>query len=427
MNGYDPESLAEVWRNMRKTSPSGHPKNLPIGVDGMRVENFERNLTKQIHEISRRISRHAEDGLPSYDFAALLCFEQLKSSVGFRKIHVPRLRDQLVLRAMHGDLVHTAEKQGLRLSQPSPIPLVKAFRNALVKFSDPWILRTDVHSFFDSVPRDKVMVDATNLGISGTTRGLLTKWSASLRARMPGKLQAMKDVQVAGLPQGLSLSSSLAELWANKIDRAVDDRFHYFRYVDDIVVICESRSSAKAALGWLGSTLSDLDLSLSQAKTEISSIHRGVSWLGLIHFKENIHVDRQRLERWLRRFETIRRRAAENFRACLDDGARESVLNQFHREIRDEINGRTSSRPAWYTLSEDAGEWKEMDRAIHAMIRSFHRQAGVQPPSSRQLPSIHRALLARKSRKKLSVPSNADQGPCAIFSQVENQQPNKGT
>lgn len=421
MSGYEPEDLAKVWHNMSKPSPSGRPKGLPIGVDGMRAENFERNLKQQIHEISRKVVRIADDGLPAYDFAALLCFEQLKRSVGFRRIHIPRLRDQLVLRAMHNDVVCAADKNGLRLCPPPPIQMVKAFRNVLGDFPDPWILRTDVHSFFDSVPRDRIIDETSNLGISKTTRGLLTKWSISLRARSPGKLQATTDVPVSGLPQGLSLSSALAELWASKIDRAVDDRFLYFRYIDDIVVVCESRLEAESALGWLEGKMGDLDLRLSHLKTQISSIQSGVSWLGLLHFNEKIYVERERLERWLRRFAAIRRRAAENLRNCIDKCARESALNEFHREVRNEINGRTSSRPAWYTMSEEDGEWKAMDRAVHAMIRSFHRQAGAPPPSGRQLPSIHRALLARKSRQKISVPSNADQGPCAIFSKVENQ------
>jgi len=405
---YEPENLTDVWRTLRKPSPSGQPRVLPIGVDGMRTDIFERNLIHNIHEISRRIGRIADDGLTSYNFSALLCFEQPKNTGGFRKIYIPRIRDQVVLRTMHDDLVYAANIQGLRLCPPPPLSLVKAFRNALRQFSNPWILRTDIHSFFDSVPRAKVLDCTSTLNISETTRGLLTKWSATLRARLPGKLLTNQNSLLSGLPQGLSLSSSLAELWASKIDMSIKDRFHYFRYVDDIVVICETRLTAEAALSWLECKIIDLNLKLSFPKTQILPLYGGVPWLGLVHFPDKICVERERLERWLRRFAAIRRRAMENLRSHTDKSSRESVLQSFHREVRDEVSGRTSSRPAWYTISHESGEWKEMDRAIHAMIRSFHHQAGALPPSGRQLPSIHRALLARKSRLTFSVPSKAD-------------------
>jgi hypothetical protein len=426
MTGYQPADLAAVWSKMRNPPRMGVPKDLPTGVDGMRTEHFEKNLSLQLHEISRRIGRMEEDNVTSYHFSTLLCFEQPKNSSGFRKIHVPRLRDQVVLRAMHDDLVQAAKINGLCLCPPNPKTLVNSFRQALESYSEPWILRTDIQSFFDSVPRDRVIHEAMNLRISHETRGLLSKWSSTLRSRSTGKLQGYRDLPVVGLPQGLSLSSSLAELWAIKIDQAATNKLLYFRYIDDIVVICESRHAAEESLEFLKIVVSNLGLCLSNTKTQISSIKDGVSWLGLEHFKEKIFIEKNRLDRWLRRFHVIRRRAAEKLRVCISESEKEIALKIFHREIRDEITGRTSSRPSWYMNCEDTGEWKMMDQIIHSMIRSLHRQAGADPPQGRQLPSIHRTLHAMKSRIQLSAPSNADQGPCALFSSEENQSPIKG-
>ena len=408
MNDYQVEHLKAVWQRMRSPRGDAIKRSLPVGLDGMRAEVWEKNLDAYLGEIARRI--HPKFGGDShfYRFGPMLRLEQRKSSTGHRIIYIPRLRDQLVLRAMHDDISRSAEEIGIRLKLPAPTSFVREFRECLTRFPEPWIFRTDIVSFYDSIPRDRVIEVAEKLPISERTKTLLRHWSASCRARKTGRIHALEDQVVNGLPTGLSISSSLSELWAYEIDRQIDSSWCYFRYVDDIAVVCRLKEEAEAAQAQVERLVHQAGLALSGKKTEISCLKNGVTWLGLHHEAQHFTMDPERLERWLRQFARLTKETSKLLREIDPETDQEHIVREYHKQLRDEISGRTSYRPAWYAMADESGEWRAMDRVIHSMIRSIHRQAGIKPPSGKRLPSLHRAMMARKKRQTISAPSKAD-------------------
>jgi hypothetical protein len=192
------------------------------------------------------------------------------------------------------------------------------------------------------------------------------------------------------------------------LDTEARVRFRFFRHVDDIAVVCDTEREALEARGWLGPRIQALGLDLSPAKTAIHRLRDGIPWLGLIHYEDRVALEPGRIEKWLRRLAAMRRRAGDEL--ARPDAHYPSILAAFHRTVRDEISGRSSSRPTWYAETIDDGSWRRFDRSLHAIIRSLHRQAGVAPPTGRQLPSLHRAILGRVRDHKHSAPSPADEG-----------------
>lgn len=408
---YSPEALAAVWRRLRWRRGRAEAKELAVGVDGMRSAAFERRLPLHLAEISRRILRAGPDGLPSYRFGPLLQFEHGKPGGGVRRIHVARLRDQVVLRALHEELsVAWRTQAGLELSPPEPRATLAAFRALLTAPDARWALRADVKGFFDSVPREAAVEFALAATKDSVTRGLLRVWSRDLRVRPAWRAGRAADVPAGGLPQGLSLSASLAELWGSRLDAALRGQFRHLRFVDDIVVVGATRAEMTAARETLARAAGELGLELSAPKTKILPLARGVPWLGMRHFPDRAEPDPDRVDKWLQRFVGLRRKAGRALEACAEAGARREVLRQFHADVRAELSGRLSWRVRWYALAEDDDVWRELDRSLHAMIRSLHRRAGEPPPSGRRLPSVHRALRLRR----LSASPHAEQGPCAI-------------
>ncbi len=407
-----------AWKRIRFHPVTGKPRELCAGVDGQRASGFEKNLASSLREISRRILREAADGLPAYRFAPLLRIEKTKAAGGIRFIHIPRIRDQIVLRALHEDLLRAAMAKGLDLGVPRPAEAVWDFRAALCLAGDAWVLRSDIRSFYDAIPRREVVEEAVALGLSKTAEGLLRRLDLDVRARPPWRSGKSFDFSLGGLPQGLSVAASLSELWAARLDEAAKAHgLAWFRFVDDIAVVCKSPREAEDALDWLLPTLRKHRLEASISKTAIHPLRAGVPWLGFFHFPSHIQADTSRAGRWLNRFASIRRKAAAALESAADPAAKQKILSDFHSEIRDEITGKTSSRPSWYALAQDQGEWKSLDSSLHALIRSLHRRAGAAPPTGRQLPSIHRAIAARR---EFSARSTADQGPCATISNSEN-------
>lgn len=405
MTPYTVEALEQIWDGLRaKWSRSG--RGSPVGVDGTRIDRFAKNLRDNLREIARLVHRTDSRGVTAYRFAPLLRMERPKRTGGSRIIHIPRLRDQIVLRAMHEDVVATAARQSIPLRTRPPKALLDAFRAALRPHAV--VVRTDVRDFFPSVPREQVVDLVESLQPHPLTAGLLAGWSTTLQARVPWTSGSDRDAPVPGVPPGVSLSSCLAELWMAGLDAEMAGRTSYHRYVDDIAIVCDSAEEASREQAWLESRIRSLGLEISPAKTSIHRLEQGVPWLGLVHFVDRTVIEAGRTSQWLRRFAAIRQRAGE---ALAQRGAdRDEILAGFHRAIRDEITGRTSSRPAWYALTADDGSWRRLDQSLHAMIRSLHRQAGAPPPAGRRLPSIHRAIRGRSAASRDSAPSKADQG-----------------
>ncbi len=412
---YDVASLREVWHRMRRVGWTGLPRRLATGVDGMRAEAFEANLDRNLAEVARRIARNDDEGLPSYAFAPLLRIVQAKGGgTGERALHVPRVRDQLVLRGMHDALLEAARAGlGVDLRTPPPAVVVARFREAIRGLSNPYVLRTDIRAFFDSAPRERLVEQAIALGLDPVSSGLFRSWSRQVRARPAWRAGTHHDVPAAGLPQGLSVSASLAELLGNAIDRKAAPRFRWFRYVDDILVVCGSAREAEEACGWVADEVATFGLELSPAKTAVRRFEDGVSWLGMTHGPSGTHADPARVQRWVARFALMRRRAGAEIRATTDPAEARRVAADFERAVRAEVEGKTSTRAAWYALVEDDGAFRELDQSIHALVRSVRRSAGLPPPEGRNLPSVHRHVRARRTR--FPTPSSAEQGPCATL------------
>jgi hypothetical protein len=422
---YSVESLAKSWQKMRRHPRTSAIRELAVGVDGTKAEMFEARLLQNLKEISRRIHRTDEDGLPSYRFGPLLKFEHKKTSGATRDSYVARIRDQLVLRIVHETVCAAAQRHlGTSLKPPRTVEMIDNFRRDAAGLSGPFVLRTDIQSFFESVPRNRVVDHAVNLVDEPMTKGLLLKWSSYISGRPAWHSGQRSDFALSGLPPGISLSSSLAELYLVGLDKQAQQRFRWFRYTDDILVLCESEAAAHAAREWLNGAIDNLGLSISSHKTKIERLQDGVPWLGLIHFSSETRAEPARVRRWLNRFVSMKRNAAVQVRTCSDSESRKAVVAEFHRNLRREVRGLGNSRPHWYSRVDDDGLWKRLDSSLHAMIRSLHRVASLSAPTGRLLPSVHSMIAVR--RERLSAPQNANQGQCANSPDTQGLTPTKG-
>ncbi|MBO6183499.1 MAG: hypothetical protein J6O88_02245, partial [Chryseobacterium sp.] len=81
-------------------------------------------------------------------------------------------------------------------------------------------------------------------------------------------------ISYPGLPRGLSISSSLSEIYMRNFDKAIqryDDVYYYARFVDDIIIFLNNRKSAEELFQNLNSIMLNekLDLEINNDKTEL--------------------------------------------------------------------------------------------------------------------------------------------------------------
>jgi retron-type reverse transcriptase len=122
------------------------------------------------------------------------------------------------------------------------------------------LLVTDVQNFYEGIWHKELLADIERLGTNTLAHRrllgrMLAKWS-----RYDG----------FALPQNRDASSFLANIYLQHIDSdMLDKRYDYFRYMDDIRVVCKDRFEARRALLDLIESLRHRHLNVNASKTHI--------------------------------------------------------------------------------------------------------------------------------------------------------------
>ncbi|HCT7985005.1 antiviral reverse transcriptase Drt3a [Serratia sp. Je.1.23.a] len=143
------------------------------------------------------------------------------------------------------------------------------------------ILKGDIKSFYESIPRNLVLAKIEeNRILSYQNRRII---------RQVFSCSAVSSI--AGLPRGISISASLSELYIREFDRyvrAIEGVYYYSRYVDDFIVFCYDHSNR--VFEEIQRKLQQLELKLNYKKImKINSLKlfngtERLNFLGYEHF-----------------------------------------------------------------------------------------------------------------------------------------------
>jgi len=144
-----------------------------------------------------------------------------------------------------------------------------------------WVLESDVANCFEAIPHSKLMSAIEERIVD---RRLLKLLRAMLRVGV------MEDQAVtrsaSGTPQGGVISPCLCNVYLHRLDRQWAQRGTgaLVRFADDMVVMCQTRQEAEQALVALRAILSELGLTLKDAKTRIVELREGGEGLDFLGF-----------------------------------------------------------------------------------------------------------------------------------------------
>jgi hypothetical protein len=145
--------------------------------------------------------------------------------------------------------------------------IVRALKHSLLKRYTHAVYRLDIKSFFASIPHGKLLSRIAEVrSLDRITNELVSQF---LR-----EYEALKGVPV-GIPQGVGLSSQLAELYLDDLDRAMRSYpgvLFYSRYVDDIILVLEGKEVRDQIAEEINRLLSDLDLEVNKTYEKFSNI-----------------------------------------------------------------------------------------------------------------------------------------------------------
>ncbi|WP_282118715.1 RNA-directed DNA polymerase [Ruegeria atlantica] len=172
----------------------------------------------------------------------------------------------------HRVLSHRKAKTPSRYLFQNKIERWLTYEGVTYTFKDDkkYLLATDLANYFENIRKKDII---------GAFEKLLPKVAATSeqKQQIRNALQLLDNCldhwsfnDGFGLAQNRDASSFLANVVLNDIDRSMEQMgYDYYRYVDDIRVICRSETHAKSALMDLISCLRVRGLNINSAKTEI--------------------------------------------------------------------------------------------------------------------------------------------------------------
>ncbi len=169
-----------------------------------------------------------------------------------------------------------------------------------------WALRMDVRRYFASVDHAVLM---TLLG-----RVVRGPW-LDLCGRVVESFGDVREDRMCGIPLGNLTSQLFANIYLHELDRFVTHELHvrrYARYMDDTIVVSRDRDALASYVARCRAFLRDvLHLEVPEEKTTITSVDRGVDWLGFVLFPHHRVLRMATLRR-------MRHHLRERVFACLD-------------------------------------------------------------------------------------------------------------
>jgi len=151
-------------------------------------------------------------------------FNTRSLSKGKKLFSTHSLENIMVMRKINDNI-----RRAYRVKQANRFDIIKQIQQALKETTPKHVIRLDIRSFYESVPRRRLVekIRADRL-VSTRTLELLSRL-----------LRLTSHSGSRGLPRGLQVSATLAEIHASHLERdlrAIEGVYYVARYVDDIVI-----------------------------------------------------------------------------------------------------------------------------------------------------------------------------------------------
>lgn len=247
-----------AWQRVRRKGGAG-------GVDGVTLEDFERNLKNNLYAVWNRMSSG------SYIPRPVRRVEIPKGNGKKRPLGIPTVRDRIAQEVVRArlekvlDPLFHEESYGFRPGR-TPQAAIASCRERCLRLD--WVVDVDIEQFFDTISHDLLM--------KAVERHCPEKWMTLYIQRwLKAGVETREGTRPSerGTPQGGVISPLLANLFLHYafdmwIGRTYPD-VAFERYADDIVIHCRSEAESYVIRNALESRFTEVGLRLHPEKTRI--------------------------------------------------------------------------------------------------------------------------------------------------------------
>jgi RNA-directed DNA polymerase len=234
------------------------------GVDHQTVEDFGIRAMAELERLAEEL--RTEQYRPH---AVRRVWIPKPGSTEKRPLGIPAVRDRVVQTALLDvlepifDVTFAEHSYGFRRGRGCHHALERV--EALLEQGYGYLVDADLQSYFDTIPKDKLLDRVRERVSDSRVLRLLARFLEQ------GVLDGLKEwTPEKGTPQGAVISPLLANLYLNPLDHLVaDNGLAMVRYADDFVILCRTREDADRALALVEQWVQENGLKLHPTKTKI--------------------------------------------------------------------------------------------------------------------------------------------------------------
>jgi RNA-directed DNA polymerase len=283
---YDKVCLSD---NIFSASQSVLANRGAAGVDHQTIGQFWDHISKEVERLaeelrSRKYQPHAVKRV----------WIPKPGSSEQRPLGIPSVRDRVVQTALLHvlepifDVTFAESSYGFRKGRGCHHALERV--EALLQEGCVYIVDADLKSYFDTIPKDRLLNRVRERVSDSGVLGLVEQFLDQ------GVMDGLREwTPEAGTPQGAVISPLLANLYLNPLDHLLAaSGFAMIRYADDFVIMCRSREEADQALGKVKQWVEENGLTLHPTKTKIADARtEGFDFLGYT-FRGRLRLPRKK-------------------------------------------------------------------------------------------------------------------------------------
>ncbi len=277
---FSPEGLMNIYLESIQQGSA-------VGIDRINRKSFERNIDHSLATINRK----ASNGSYKFNYFKEKLILKGRDSIP-RLISIPTIRDRIVLKALNLVL---QDAFGVAHANVLVHQIINDLKKELASGKYTHFIKLDVQNYYPSINhailqkklRARIRTPEINSLIS---KALMKQTVVHPNDRHPHNQR--------GIPQGLSISNLLANIYLLGFDnyQKKQPHYRYFRYVDDILILC-SQPDVVSITTTLTRSLKKLDLDIHPHKSENGDLTQSISYLGYVTTPHGLSVRKKSIEK----------------------------------------------------------------------------------------------------------------------------------
>lgn len=203
-----------------------------LGTDGISTNKFSEILDEEITIIKRKVKNQTYNISP---YKEQLILKSRNSNP--RMISVPTNRDKLVLSALQKFI---AAQFTDKISDDNVSVKINSIKQAIHSKKYDSFIKLDIKSFYPNIDH-KILLEKVKKQIDDAQAlYLLERALTQITIAKGRRTDKQNNIETKGVAQGLSISNILASIYLSDLDIKYleKENLEYFRFVDDILILC---------------------------------------------------------------------------------------------------------------------------------------------------------------------------------------------